>query len=187
MTTMDELQRLHRQFPDAIPSDQSHHLWTPKVLVCHEKHGEWYWDATTPTQFRRSALAILRARWSDGYWYPDPTDDGLGKGEWADKRREEIRKANAMTKEQIEALPSDAAKAIIRLRREDKQSRDWDARYSAWYERAKAVLKDGAPDLVQVGTKTPRMVSVAWGLLDERSDAEYEHVSLETMTRDDDS
>ena len=46
------------------------------IIVCEEKHGTYYWDASTEKVLHASALAILKHRFLDGMYYapecPDP-------------------------------------------------------------------------------------------------------------------
>lgn len=157
------------------------------VLVCYEKHGERYWDATSPEALARSALAILTERWKEGYWYSDPDDDGLGDSEWAEKRRAEIAKARALSREEIEALPTSARQAVISLRRESRQQVERDRRARDWYERAKRVVEEQDLGTVTVGrNRFAREVPEAWVLLEERSDCEYERVAVEVLEGHDD-
>jgi hypothetical protein len=150
--------------------------------VCEEKHSTRYWDATTFERFAEACLAILTERWEEGYWYHDPDDDGLGDSEWAEQRRAEIAKAKALTKEQLEALPEDARKSVLTLRREDRVTAEHDRQHREWYQRAKRVVEDQDMGTVTVGrNRFARDEPEAWLLLQERSDAEYERVTLETL------
>jgi hypothetical protein len=149
------------------------------IIICEEKHDTAYWDASTPEQFAESALAILTWRWNDGYWYHDPDSDGLGSSEWAEKEREQRRKALAMTVEEISALPESAQKAINGLRARAKRESAEDRRHREWYTRAKRVVAEQDTSTVTVGRgRFAREVPEAWVLLEERSDHEYEHVEL---------
>lgn len=150
------------------------------IIVCDEKHEPVYWDATTPEAFARSALAILTERWTaDGYWYRDPDSDGLGDSEWAVKRREEQAQALAMSKEEIAKLPLPARQAVFSLRNAARRESAEDVRHREWYARAKACVEAQDLGLITVGRgKWARELPVAWDLLCERSDHEYEHVAL---------
>lgn len=43
-----------------------------KILVCYEKHGNRYLDASTPEKLGESALKVLKERWNEGYFYYAP-------------------------------------------------------------------------------------------------------------------
>lgn len=164
-----------------------------QIIIAHEKHGTFHFDASTPELLAENALKILTERWNQGYWYSDPDDDGLGTSDWADKRREEYAKALALEPEEIEALPEDARKAVLHLRQDAKRDSEYDIKHRKWYERAKAVVE--AQDLscyLYGDRKTARTkagkegryereVPKAWSLLEERNDHEYERVELEDL------
>lgn len=137
-----------------------------QIIVCHEKHGESYYDASTLEALHRSALAILTYRFNLGYVYYDPRED---THEFTLARRKERADLIAMTDEQIAAIPSDVARVELRKKRRAALQREReDERTAVEYERIKAAVenKDGA---------------AAWELLCDRSDHEYERVELETL------
>ena len=46
-----------------------------KILIAHEKHGNRYYDASTPENLGRACLQILKERQEDGYYdLGDPPD-----------------------------------------------------------------------------------------------------------------
>lgn len=164
-----------------------------KIIVCDEKHNNSYYDASTPEAWAKSALAILTERWNDGYWYQDPDEDGLGTSEWAEKRRAEYARALSLTDEQIAELPAEAQKAVNKLRSDAKRDSEHDKEHRAWYELAKQVVEDQDLGTFLFGDrKTARTKAgkegryerrepKAWVLLYQRSDHEYEGVSLEDL------
>lgn len=163
-----------------------------KIITVYEKHGDYHFDASTSEAFAKNALKILTERWEDD-WYDDPNDDGLGYGEWANKRREQYAKACALTEEQIEALPDDARKSVKAMRMNAKKETEYDKKHREWYERAQAVVKEQDLGCYTYGDRRTcrtkagkegryeRQVPKAWALLEERSDHEYERVELQDL------
>ena len=43
-----------------------------RILVCHEKHGHRYFDASTEEALYNSALMILKGRLMENHWYSMP-------------------------------------------------------------------------------------------------------------------
>jgi len=160
-----------------------------KIIVCREKHGDYYWDASTPEAFAKSALAILTERFTQGWWYHNPDDDdGLGKSEWANKERKQNEIVLAMSKEQIDVLPDDAKRAVLRRRKETEQQLKENAEARDWYQAAKLVVENQSLATVTVGRGVwERQIPVAWRLLEERTDYEYESVVLESLLTGDKS
>lgn len=153
-----------------------------QVITCHEKHDTPIWDATTPEAFAASALAILTERWRDGYWYHDPDADGLGTSEWAEARRAEIAAALALTKEEIDKLPASARQSILGLRGQARSESEHERQHRDWYARARTCVEEQDDGLVTVGGgRWEHQIPVAWQLLEERSDHEYERVELVTL------
>lgn len=156
--------------------------WMPSVIICEEKHSTNYWDATSPEAAAKSALAILTERWNQGWWYNDPSEDGLGTSEWADKVRADNKRAMEMTKEQYDALPEVAQKHVLALRKRIKQERAYAQEYQVWYDAAKKVVTEKDSSVIVIGKgRYKRYSSPAFELLYQRSDHEYESVSLETL------
>lgn len=149
-----------------------------QIIIAKEKHGDRFYDASTPEAWAKNALKILTERWNEGYWYEDPDDDGLGNSEWADKRREEYKKACALTEEEIEALPEDARKTVLTMRKNAKRETEEDIMHRKWYEQAKQVVEDQDLGTYLFGDRRAartkagkegryeRKVPKAWALLD---------------------
>lgn len=139
---------------------------TSRIIVCHEKHGTFYHDASTPEAWAQSALKILTERFNDGYWYYDPRAEKHPFSLDLRRKRDELL---AMTDDQISAIPSEDAQRLLREKRALAQAekREEDEMVEQ-YERIRAVV------VAQDGSE-------AWALLEERSDAEYERVELEDL------
>lgn len=169
------------------------------VLVTKEKHGDFYYDASTDEALAKSALAILTDRWNDGFWYIDPDELDQETQEWRpealvqnhlgeawpgwnateNERVAEInRYANDLkTKygddQEVYELKSKKFNAAIQ---EYKRRRE----YRKWYSEAKALVE--SQDAAAIVTfKSGRTESKAWRLLGERNDHEYEGVELEPL------
>lgn len=133
-------------------------IWTePSVIVAKEKHDDRYLDATTVEAFQRSALALLRERFDEEYWYPSPAEDGDPP-------------AIDLDAEAVELLPEDSLTRRLyeeQISRRNRWQKEHD-RYVRWYEAAQRALaeNDGA---------------LAWRCLEQRKCAEYESVSLERL------
>lgn len=127
----------------------------PSVLVCHEKHGQLYYHAPNDAALCRAALSILRMRLEAGHWYNDPTD--------------ELPPNPNMTDEQIAALPAGPI-------------RDTAIREVARYR--SAVREQG--DAIEMFADIKKAIEenngkLAWRILRDRSDYEYERVSIEQL------
>lgn len=145
-----------------------------KIIVCDEKHGDVYWRADTPEQWAASSLAILTERWNQGWWYHRPKEPA--------QRDTDEQNASNMTKEQIAALPRDAQLVIRRLRKRMQIQQAAYQMESEWYDRAEKCVADQDRSMVTIGRgKYAHDEPVAWQLLQDRSDYEYERVTLETL------
>ncbi len=145
------------------------------IIVCSEKYGEICWDATTPEKFAKSSLAILTERFLSGDWYMDPEDDGLGDSEWADNERRQNEAALALTAEQLELLPEDARKAVLKRISKAKKDSAEDRAHRAWYEAAQRVVEEQSLEVVAKGRSE---IPLAYQLLLQRAGYEYEGIDL---------
>lgn len=139
-----------------------------RVIVCHEKHGERYYDASTTETLAASALQILTDRWEEGYWYNDPREYYTEE------------KMRTYTPEEIEALPSNELK--VRAEQQNRRAKDNQRQFDrdlAFYEQVQRVVEQQDLSTRTVGRgRYEREVPIAWDLLQERSDYEYERVEL---------
>lgn len=128
--------------------------WTPSVLVEHGKHGEYYWDATTKEKFRANCLAILKDRLDQGWYYYEP--------------EEPTEPTGLLTKEEIKELQQPyKGQAIQIYNNYQSRLRDYKLEKETWDELKEAIEKEDG--------------GLAWGVLYDRSDYEYERVSLEDL------
>jgi hypothetical protein len=153
-----------------------------QIIVAEEKHGTYYYDASTPEAWAWSSLKILTNRFNEGYWYYDPLNQP-DQHEFSVKRRQERDELLAMTDEQIDAIPSDEVRVDVRKKiKRAKADYESDRSQSEQYERIKAVVEAQDDSLVTVGRgQFERQEPKAWRLLDERSDHEYERVTIEDV------
>lgn len=138
-----------------------------QILICKENDCDRYLDASTPEQFARSALAVLTARYNEGYWYLtpdeiyDPEEPVLGD-------------------EQIQALPASLQEDARRHRERQKREGSERAHYKLWYDRMETCVRDQDLSLLGEGEHaTP----VAYRLLLERREHEYEWVELDELEK----
>jgi hypothetical protein len=156
----------------ASPSETPKPL-PPRILVAHEKHGTYYYPATTLDELSRSALTLLTERLQNGT-YRDP-----GESPWIS---DETKDALAMSEETIAALPERMAKEVKRLRQQARRRQLEHDDDRETYERIKRFVDAADPTvMVRYGKNKDKISPLAWGLLDARSDYEYERVELETL------
>src|ERR1043166_6583517 len=179
-----------------------------QVIVCHEKHGEWYYDATTPEKFAESALKILTNRWKDGYWYYDPDELDkeslnsqyggrdrmietlLPEGHWPgwdaseDLRVAAIKNYQDVLKDRYGDDPEVLELKTKKLNAAIKEYK-WRREYRKWYALAKRIVEEQSTEIHtwidSKGEPGTGNEPVAWVLLEDRSDHEYERVELEDL------
>ncbi len=130
----------------------------PSLLVCHEKHGNAYFYVPDEAALFEAALKILEGRHKAGYFYADPES-----GRPADP---------GVTRAQVEAMGQGHVRqeALKALQRHDDDVRWWKHLKEQWAEIQRALKeRDGR---------------LAWRLLRERSDHEYENVSVERLCKE---
>lgn len=153
-----------------------------QLIVCEEKHGTFYWPASTPEEWAESSLAILTERFNEGYWYYDPTTEE--PSEWSSKFMAAYERALALTIEEIAALPEDAQKSIALTIKNGRRQADEDAEAHQFYEKAKAIVEAQDAGFTTIGKgRYERQVPKAWLLLEAHSDHEYEQVTLEKFSK----
>jgi len=123
----------------------------PKLLVCHEKHGEGYFHIPDEETLHKVALSILTGRYKQGYWYGLPSVPNPPTYD---------------TKEKVDELKGEihgqALKLLVRYKGE-----------LAYYQQQ----KEQHEDILRAVTFA--LGELAWEILRERSDNEYERVVLE--------
>ena len=168
-----------------MANNKTQRSWTPSVLVVEEKHGTYYYDATTREAFHEAALALLVERFNQGYWYNTPEQMYDDESKWEKNiltkivpgydpdADAETRKAVISTyrAENIESIKDEEARALVagRLNQAIKRQKD-KRKYAEWYKELERVIEE-------------KDAASAWGILDDRSDHEYEGVELETLRR----
>jgi hypothetical protein len=120
------------------------------VLVCHEKHEKRYFVTANDEDLFKHALDILRGRlMSDWYCAPEAKPEPLD-----------------YIKDDVQAMPkSFQEQAYEKLRKFDREMREWELDTALWTKIQEACSNaDGR---------------LAWSVLRELNDHEYERVSLE--------
>jgi hypothetical protein len=163
-----------------------------QIIVQESKHYTSYWPASTTEELAKSALAILTENdKSDWYSVPDklfPADskwsvtlEQLVPDYSADADAESRGNAIRAYQETINAVPDADARKIMTKKLNDAASRQKQKRsYQKWYDEMRALVDNQDWESV-VTFKSGRTEPKSWWLLDERSDHEYEHVSLEPL------
>jgi hypothetical protein len=130
-----------------------------EILITKEKHGEFYYDASTDEALAKSALKILTERWEEGWYYePEDVDDPPYTKEQIEKLTEEFGKEHELTQTAI--------KEYNRWVRDNRYERE----YREWYEKAKALVE--SQDWKQTftyGNQGQRSMPLSWKLLSDRS------------------
>lgn len=144
-----------------------------RMIVAYEKHERRYLDASTDEAWAASSLKLLSERFNDGYCYHSPDELYDAEGEYSDLAAAEL------TDEQIAELPGHSVRRAAELARKQAQAEFAEKqKYERWYRAMQEVVENADLSFVGKGRQQrPR----AWGLLQMRSDAEYESVSLETL------
>lgn len=124
----------------------------PMLLVFNEKHGDRYFNVPNDEALFAAALKIVTERFEQGYWYVEPEEN-------------EKPAAPDFTKEQIATLPESMREAAQKKLREYERSlHDYNELVDGYARIKKAVdEKDGR---------------VAWEVIRDRCDAEYEGYAL---------
>lgn len=154
-----------------------------QILVSKEKHGTYYYPASTTEELGKSALALLTERFNQGYWYLTPDEMYNDDSQW---------EKNALTKLVPEYNPEDDLEtrqaALDKWHAENVAPiKDEDARKLVAEKLSKAIKRQKQKRAYQEWyTELERVVKEkdapkAWGILRDRSDHEYEYVTLEDL------
>lgn len=126
-----------------------------KIIIFKEKHGDRYFDASTPEKLNAACFKILKERFENGEY------------EWLSE--EEPEAINILTDEQIEALPTE------RLKNDElRRKKNYEQEYK-WRKQEKDMFKEIA-SCVKSESK-----QYAYNLLYERKGGEYENFEIETL------
>lgn len=138
------------------------------IMVVKEKHGTYYYDASTPEALAAASLELLKERWEEGYWYPHPDEIFTSKY----YSRDVI--------EDVESLPESLQDEARRQNQRAKENRrEYDTALD-WYKRAKHVVETGE-NPIHVHRNGRSYTCEAWDLLTQRRDCEYEGIALEEV------
>lgn len=128
----------------------------PGVLVAKEKHGDRYFDSSTPEAFFKACLTLVKERLTPdyGYYFP-PTEV----------------KTPSLSKEAAEVLPDGPVRAAA--------VREW-AQYIAAVKAYERDLKMFEAAKLAVESEDGLL---AWTVLSMRKDYEYEYISQEPFEK----
>lgn len=133
------------------PPVQRRHVEGRTVLVCHEKHGQRFYVVDSDEELLKVAVTILRGRLKEGHWYHDPGPEPVPPDF-----------DEAAVPKMPRSMQAGARKVLQehkeRLRFWNREKTDWEGIVQA------AASADG---------------ELAWQTLRDRSDWEYERISLE--------
>lgn len=167
-----------------------------RILVAKEKHGTWYYDASDDEQLAKSALKILTDRAKEGYWYHDPEEIFDEDSKYSTYMKQlipeydrsapiEERKALVQKyidwkvnpfKESDPDIYESRRKKVEMAARNEKEY----VQYKNWFDEMKELVE--SQDWTQMVTfKSGRQTPLAWHLLEQRGDYEYENVTLEDL------
>ena len=175
-----------------------------QIIVTHEKHGTYYYAAGTYDEFAASALQILTERWEQGYWYHDPEASDRETQEWRpealienvvgelwpgwDAPLEAKQQAIVEFKLALQERYGDDEEVLamklkkLKVATEEYKQR---ARARKEYAEIKRVVEGQDASVYEWeasdGTMRTRNEPIAWKLLEDRSDHEYERVALEGL------
>lgn len=123
---------------------------SPLALIANEKHGDLYYEASTPELLGLACLELLQRRLDDGWYNAGDEPEPVPSGQLSP-----------------EALRDDPVLYEVAVRRQ-----------ASWQNRMDAYL--GAVEFQQTAKKAiaNRWFQEAWMLLRQRSDYEYEAVEL---------
>lgn len=144
------------------------------ILVVKEKHGTYYFDASTPEKISRAALKILTDRFN-GNWYHRPKDESYF---WYGFDKEII-----LTPEEIEALPEHLRAPELKKLKRLESARVELIRAQSWYDEVERIVKEQDASYEEIVLKSgrTRLESPAWNALQDRADYEYEELYLERL------
>jgi len=139
------------------------------IIVFHEKHGDAYYEASTPELIARSCSKVLRARVADGYWYfRNFSGDSV-----LSKENQEIVD---LTEAQLAALPASMRSAMIarraKLVEQVEELQNEKEEEDQWFEDVDLVLSASDEDSYKLHK------NLAYELLESRKDAEYEDFEI---------
>lgn len=145
-----------------------------QVLIEKGKHGDLWYDASTPEKWAAACVAILANRLGMGYFYK-PTWPPYGLTE------EQITTAD-MAGDKLEALDPILRAVVDKLKQQVKSARQqYNADLEEWTE-VNRIVRERDVSLITIGREPrTRRQPRAWDILQNRSGYEYEGVELEGL------
>lgn len=151
-----------------------------QILVLTEKHGDRFFDASTPEKLDWSAAKVLKERAEEGYWY-------VRHYETTYKFTEKEQTFIDMTDTAIAALPKvfkeeaeeTKRKALARQRTHNR----YHLQEQQWFDGLNLILNATRAEIINLTTDAVEGLSrttrpLAMFLLEDRNDHEYEAVYL---------
>jgi hypothetical protein len=135
-----------------------------EIIVVHADDYTDYLDASTDEAWARNAYGLLKERFQSGYFYHDPGDEPIYDGM-------SVAEIGEITDPEIKKIATTKYNRWVRAKREWQDEK-------ATYD---AVAEEVANGPTWREYKSGRREPTAWGLLDARSDYEYERVELMTV------
>lgn len=153
-----------------------------QILVLHEKHGDRYFDASTPEALATSCVKVLRERVADGYWY---------HREYAEPVRplpKEQQEILALTDEQLATLPTaireDMKTKRAKLVKSNAVYKRRKKQEDGWWNAVQLVLTSPLEEAIKLtvadadDTWSNQPLPLAYEILKSRRDYEYESIGI---------
>lgn len=152
-----------------------------KILILEEKHGDRYYDASTPEALSRAAVKVLKERAEEGYWYIRHYADDTP----ANSKDAELL---AVTDEDLAATPAviraDLEAQVLKARQRVERTKRLKLEEDEWFDALESVISAPEEEAWQIKDKgqfTRGGTYLAYALLRSRSDYEYEGIRIETL------
>lgn len=142
-----------------------------RIMIAHQKHGERFFDVSTPEKLAKASLKLLTDRWKEDCWYypPEPASNRV-------KLRFVNEDGTLYTDSQIETLPKAMQTSAKAERNAFKMARSEYEEEMRTYKEIERVVKE--KDLSLVPFRKTEKRPIAWILLNDRSDYEYERIEI---------
>jgi hypothetical protein len=127
---------------------------SPKLLILHEKHVTWHFLVKNDEDLFRVALSVVRGRQKQGWWYGKPAEKPTNPG---------------FTSEDVKKLPDSLrAEAQRKLRNYEQALDRWHDDNQLHLDIRKCLAENDG--------------RLAWQILRDRSDGEYERVQIDQLS-----
>lgn len=168
-----------------------------QILVVEDKHYTSYYPASTTEELAKSSLVLLTMRFENGYTYLTPDEMYPDDSEWTVSIKQlipnfpaddasKVEKAEAIRvwrEANVDSIADKDARAVV-AKKLNSAIKNYNEKfqYIKWYNELERIVAEQDLSTVTVGrNKYERQEPRAWRILEERSDYEYERVSLEKL------